>query len=60
MSKYIGIRKEDKHIWGNLGHIWVKGSDGNYTCNKTSRVLTEEQIQRNVTNGFLKLMEENE
>ena len=58
MSKYIGIKKEDKHIWGNEGDIWTKQPDGKYTCENKSRVLTEEQIQRDVTNVFLKKLEE--
>ena len=57
MIKYIGIRKSDKMVWGNEGDIWTKNSEGKYTCPKFKRVLTEQEIQRDVTNGYLILLE---
>jgi len=58
MSKYIGIRKEDKVSYGNIGDIWVKNVNGVYVCEGKRSVLSEAQIQQSLANGHIKKLEE--
>lgn len=60
--KYIGIKRPSNDLLnpskGNYGDIWEKQKSGNYTCKGRNFFMTEEQIQSDVRNGFLKIFTE--
>ena len=58
MIKYIGIRPKGPGTLGNEGDIWYRNSNGVYVCDKKRMVLTKIQIDRDVKNGYLKKLED--
>lgn len=53
-NKYIGIKLPDKKSKGNFGKIFTKNQKGLYVCPTSTLMFTEEQIQHDFKNGYLK------
>jgi len=55
-ESYIGIKPYDKHGHGNFGLVFTKCNDDKYRCPKVLTVLTKEEIEEDIKNGYLKQM----
>ena len=53
-SKYIGIKKKERGMYGNEGRIFTLECSGFYRCEQTGTDFSKEQMKHDLDLGYLK------